>query len=119
MGLKLVTRSATPDISDFVAQYDQIVAAIGKLSTEVQDRYPDGFDDQWAGVGTSSDAQDLNYDEDLSLPSDILTNTWSVPEMSSNSSISLATTDITDDTRKNNGDPLPHSHEYSNVHLDI
>ena len=95
--------------------------AIGKLSTEAQDyaRYPDGFDDQWAGAGTSSDSQDPSYDEDLSFPSDILTNTWSVPEMNSNSSISLAATDITDDTPKNNDDTLPHSHEYSDVYLDI
>lgn len=49
--------------------------------------------DEWAAVGTFSDLQDLTYDEDLSLTSDIVINTSSIPEMMSGGSCTTPDTD--------------------------
>ena len=98
--------------------------SIGTSNDLESDHYSGGFGDEWAAVGI--DPQDPTYDEDLSLPSDII-NTLSIPEMTGGPFGSHATADTTneasdpeqDDVSQEKGDSLPYSDEYSDVYLDI
>jgi hypothetical protein len=118
--LKLVIRSATSDRSDVSETPSQLLANFLKLIIDPESgNHQGGLGDEWAAVGTCAGAPELTYDEDLGLPSDIITNTWSVPEMQSDPSGSRATADITNDTSEGKGDPLPPSYEYTDVYLDV